>query len=55
MAPNKSRATVEARMTESSRHLGTLMKAPERRGTAAPREKHIIEDKAACEFNSMEV
>ena len=48
MAPKRSRATVDARMTERSRHLGTLMKAPDNRGTAAPREKQIIEDRAAC-------
>lgn len=48
IAPNMSKAAVEARMTESSRHLGSLMKDPESKGTAAPKEKQIIEDRAAC-------
>lgn len=47
-APKTSKATVDAKMTDRSRHLGTLMKAPESSGTAAPREKQIIDESAAC-------
>ena len=48
MAPKMANARVDARMVERRRHLGLVMNEPESRGTAAPSEKHIMEERAAC-------
>lgn len=48
IAPKASNATVDAKITEMSLHFPLDMKDPANNGTAAPNEKQIIDDNAAC-------